>query len=115
MSFDDASWHRIRRSLIRSRVRLRTLLAALHLGASYVSDIAREARASGARVRGALWGDGDDDYADELGLVALGLVTVEEDPFGDIVALTPLGERVARVWMRESMRALVGAKREAFA
>ena len=115
MDFVDAPWHLIRRSLIRSRVRLRTLLALLHLGKAYIADVAREARTTEARARDALFGDGNADYNDELALVALGLVRVTPDEFGDLLELTPLGERVARIWMRESMRALVGARREAFA
>lgn len=115
MSLDEPLWHLIRRSLIRSRVRLRTLLALLHLGKAYIADVAREARTTEARVRAALYGDGDDEYNDVLALVALGLVAVEQDAFGDLLSLTSLGEKVAKVWMRESMRALVGARREAFA
>lgn len=113
--FENAPWHRIRRALVRSRVRVRTLLAGLHLGRSYIADLAREARASEARVRGALFGDGDEHYRDAFGLVTLGLFVMSEDAYGQLAELTPLGEHVARIWMRETVRAAVGERRQAFA
>lgn len=100
----------VRRSLVRSRVRLRVLFALLDLGRATAADLAREARAKPAHVRGALFGDAA-AFRRSAALKRLQLVRVEETYTGTLFRLTPFGRRIAKEWRREFTRAHLGLPR----
>lgn len=100
----------VRRSLVRSRVRVRLLMALLKLRRAYLSELAREAMVTPLRAHGALVGDGVAFTVAES-LVSLGLVEIDEGVLGPVVRLTSSGDRVARAWRRSSASAIYGVHR----
>lgn len=108
-----AQWPLIRRSLVRSRVRVRTLLALLRCGPMYAAELAREALVSSQKLHGALHGDGD-DFDPELALLRLRLVCVHSrDAFGVRYELTALGRGVAKAWQQRLVTSWIGASTRA--
>jgi predicted transcriptional regulator with HTH domain len=100
----------IRRALVRSRIKLRILFALLDLEEATLADLAREARAKPAHVRGAIFGDGV-AFRRSTALARIQLVRIEDTYVDERARLTARGKRVARAWRAETTRATLGLPR----
>jgi predicted transcriptional regulator with HTH domain len=83
------------RCLERSYLRRRALTMAVSLGESFPRQLAKAVGVDCWRLAALLHGDGK-DYAEDLGLVSVGLLQIRQTPHGRVIFATAAGVRKAR-------------------